>query len=175
MEPRSAKQSGQDFPYEYATTCFIEIWADGTVSQGAGAAAYERAKAGKSRLFAVWPGQYRSDLFVIDDLDEYAKAIGLIHDQERTGLAEHAHKVRWKPHPYGQDNPRSPYITIEIELDCGCEIRDRHVFAAHMRKQHGWDLATSGGWGGTGMPGGKRTYTLRARRKSLTETPAPST
>jgi hypothetical protein len=43
------------------------------------------AKVGQSRLFAVWPGNYRSDLFVVDDLDEYARANGLIHDQERTG------------------------------------------------------------------------------------------
>ncbi|RSM60067.1 hypothetical protein DMB66_25620 [Actinoplanes sp. ATCC 53533] len=43
--------------------------------------------AGTSRLFAVWPGDYSSDLFVIDDLDAYARAVGLIHDETRTGLA----------------------------------------------------------------------------------------
>ncbi|WP_430495958.1 hypothetical protein ACQRWP_16900 [Micromonospora trifolii] len=38
--------------------------------------AYERAVAGTSRLFAVWPGNYSSDLFAIDDLDAYAVQSG---------------------------------------------------------------------------------------------------
>ena len=29
------------------------------------------AKTGKSKIVAVWPGQYRSDLFIIDDLDTF--------------------------------------------------------------------------------------------------------
>lgn len=171
MEPRSAKAAGLDFPYRSPTTCFIEIHADGTVSQGAGAEAYQRAKAGQSRLFAVWPGEYRSDLFVIDDLDEYARAIGLIHDQERTGLADHEHQVRWTLSSFGNDNPRSQYVAIEVELDCNCSIRDLDVFAAQMREQRGWHIATSGGWGSGSVPGGRATYSLRARRSTLTNTP----
>ena len=174
MQPRSAKASGLDFPYAHPTTCYIEVTSDGTVSHGAGPKAYQRAKAGASRLFAVWPGQHRSDLFAIDDLDEYARAIGLIHDPNRTGLEEHEHQVRWKPSACGNDNPRSQYADINVELDCGCTIRDLRVFATQMRKQRGWDIATSGGWGSSGAPGGPVTYSLRARRKSLTETPTAS-
>lgn len=169
LEPRSAAASGRDFPYQHPTTCYVEVWADGSVTHGTDAGTYERAKAGKSRLFAVWPGQYRSDLFVIDDLDEYAKALGLIHDQERTGLAEHEHDVRWTRRTYSTDNPRSPYVPVEVELGCGCTIRDLSVFAKHMREQRGWDVATSGGWGSSGASGGKQTYSLRVRRKSLAE------
>ncbi|MEU1675315.1 hypothetical protein ABZ752_25305 [Streptomyces roseifaciens] len=44
------------------------------MTHGNDRAAYERAVAGKSRLFAVWPGEWSSHLFAIDDLDEYAKA-----------------------------------------------------------------------------------------------------
>jgi hypothetical protein len=172
MELRSAKAAGLDFPYTSATTCYIEVAADGTVSQGAGAEAYSRAKAGASRLFAVWPGQYRSDLFAVDDLDEYARATGLLHDPERTGLVEHVHEVSWESDSYGSDSPRSPYMTIRLRLECGCAIRDLAVFAAHMRQQRGWDIATSGGWGSSGPPGGPATYTLRVRRKSLTDPPA---
>lgn len=172
MEPRSAKAVGLEFPYTSPTTCYIEVAADGTVSHGAGAEACSRAKAGASRLFAVWPGQYRSDLFAIDDLDEYARAIGVIHDPERTGLVEHEHQVRWEIDSSGYDNPRSPYVTIRLRLECGCAIRDRAVFAAHMRRQRGWDIATSGGWGSGGPPGGPATYTLRARRRSLSDPPA---
>lgn len=39
--------------------------------------AYFRAKCGESQLVAVWPGNWRSDLFLIDDMDEFAKANGI--------------------------------------------------------------------------------------------------
>ncbi|WNM29206.1 hypothetical protein RKE30_01690 [Streptomyces sp. Li-HN-5-11] len=85
MEPRSAAAAGKDFPYTLDTTCYIEVHKDGRVTQGAGTDAHQRAVAGASRLFAVWPGQWRSDLFAIDDLDEFARAHGIVHDEERTG------------------------------------------------------------------------------------------
>ncbi|MDT0438999.1 MULTISPECIES: hypothetical protein [Streptomyces] len=131
-------------------------------------AAYERAVAGKSRLFAVWPGQWSSDLFEVDDLDEFAKAHGIRHDDERTGLKNHVHKVEWVKNPHGNDNPRSQYLDIDVTLTSGCSINDRCTFAAQMKEQKGWDIATSGGWSKSGRPGGTTTYSLRARRKSLT-------
>ncbi|GGK79646.1 hypothetical protein GCM10012284_12050 [Mangrovihabitans endophyticus] len=66
MEPRSAAAAGDDFPYELRTTCYIEVGNDGSVTQGVSEQAYQRAVAGTSRLFAVWPGSYSSDLFAID-------------------------------------------------------------------------------------------------------------
>ncbi|MCC9308437.1 hypothetical protein LN042_15300 [Kitasatospora sp. RB6PN24] len=167
MEPRSAGALGKEFPYTRKTLCYIEIAEDGTVSQGTDAGTYDRARTGKSRLFAVWPGEWSSHLFVIDDLDEYARAHGLIHDQDRTGLADHEHVVRWEVDPY-EAKPMASYISIQLELDCGCTIEDRRTFASQMRAQRGWDIATSGGWGKrTGQ--GRTTYSLRARRKSLTQ------
>ncbi|WP_371675913.1 plasmid mobilization relaxosome protein MobC [Streptomyces sp. NBC_01276] len=109
--------------------------------------AYERALAGSSRLFAVWPGEWSSHLFLIDDLDEYAKAHGIKHDDERNGLKEHAHEVKWKNPPYGNDNPRSPYMSIRVSLDCGCLVHHLAAFAAQMKQQTGWDVTTSVGWG----------------------------
>src|SRR5262249_11816569 len=103
--------------------------------------------------------QWRSDLFVIDDLDEYARALEIIHDQERTGLAAHDHDARWALSPY-EENPSGSYISINVWLDCGCTIRNLDVFAAQMRKQRGWDIAKSGGWGSGGG-----SYSMRARRK----------
>ena len=32
---------------------------------------YVHAQSGISKLFAVWPGQWRSDLFIIDDLEAF--------------------------------------------------------------------------------------------------------
>ncbi|MFI6814482.1 hypothetical protein ACIBG7_18875 [Nonomuraea sp. NPDC050328] len=163
MEPRSAGALGRGFPYTLKTLCYIEVFEDGTVSHGRDTGTYERARSGKSRLLAVWPGEWASHLFTIDDLDEYARAHGLVHDEERTGLADHEHVVRWELDP-SEDKPMGTYITIRVHLDCGCSIHDRRVFAQHMREQQGWEINTTGGWGGTSGPG----YYLRARRKSLT-------
>ena len=160
--PRSAAAAGKEFPYDSRKTCYIEIGADGSVSQGVDAQAYQRAVAGTSRLFAVWPGDHSSDLFVIDDLDAYARAVGLIHDRERTGLADHEHQVRWEPADH-DPNSRGSYISVIVYLDCGCTIRDLRTFADQMRAQQGWDVATSGGWSGSGD-----RFTVRVRRRSLT-------
>lgn len=166
VEPRSAAAVGRDFPYTARTTCYIEVHEDGRVTHGDDRAAYERAVAGKSRLFAVWPGEWSSHLFVIDDLDEYAKAHGIKHDQNRTGLEEHVHDVEWTEATGRNPNPRSPYISIRLKLTCGCEIRDLGTFASQMREQRGWAIATSVGWGSSSGPEGT-SYSLRVRRKSL--------
>ncbi|MET9715259.1 hypothetical protein ABZZ46_07585 [Streptomyces rochei] len=166
MEARSAAAAGKDFPYTLSTTCYIEVHNDGKVTQGAGMDAYQRAVAGESRLFAVWPGEWRSDLFAIDDLDEFARAHGIVHDEERTGLADHVHEIHWVAADH-DDNPRSQYVTIDVRLGCGCSVRDRRTFAAQMREQRGWNMAVTGGWGYQSNAGGT-TYTFRVRRKSLT-------
>jgi hypothetical protein len=166
-EPRPASAVGRDFPYRLGTLCYIEVTGAGKVRFGSDRESYERASAGESRLYAVWPGQWRSDLFVIDDLEEFARAVGFIHDDERTGLAEHDHDVKWDVSTY-EDTPTGVYVTIEVRLDCGCEIRDLETFASQMREQRGWDIARSRGWSRSGMDGSSYRYTMRVRRSSLT-------
>lgn len=119
-----------------------------------------------SRLFAVWPGEWSSHLFMIDDLDEYAKAQKIKHDQNRTGLEEHVHDMEWTEATGRNLSPRSPYISIRLTLTCGCEIRDLGTFASQMQEQRGWAIATSVGWGSSSGPDGT-SYSLRVRRKSL--------
>ncbi|MGW2034770.1 hypothetical protein [Streptomyces sp. NPDC001811] len=165
MEPRSAAAVGTEFPYTLGTTCYIEVHKDGRVTQGAGNDAYRRALAGESRLFAVWPGQWRSDLFAIDNLDEFARAHGIIHDEERTGLADHTHDVEWTLADH-EPNPRSQYVSVDLRLTCGCAVNDRRTFASQMREQRGWDMAVTGGWGRQTNKNGT-TYTFRVRRRSL--------
>lgn len=50
---------------------------DGAVTQlstvGEKRSAYINAQAGISKIFAVWPGRWRSDLFIIDDLDAFSE------------------------------------------------------------------------------------------------------
>lgn len=73
--------SAQDyFPYDAKTVAYIEIKNDGEISNPGRfindlRQATRRAIAGESLIIAVWPGQWRSDAFIIDDLDQLAKAI----------------------------------------------------------------------------------------------------
>lgn len=166
QDPRSAGAMGTEFPYTLKTMCYIEVAADGSVHWGSDAGTLERAKTGKSKLYAVWPGQWSSHLFVIDDLDQYARAFGIIHDETRTGLADHDHEARWSISKY-EEKPNGSYISINVWLDCGCKIHDLKSFASQMRKQKGWDISTSGGWGHS-TSGNETIYSMRARRKSLT-------
>ncbi|MGW3799293.1 hypothetical protein [Streptomyces clavifer] len=52
----------------------------------------ERAGEALSWLDAVWPCEL--SCFVVVDLDDYARAHGITHPDERTGLKEHIHEVR---------------------------------------------------------------------------------
>ena len=161
IKPRSASESGKEFPYGSPKTCYIEIHGDGSVTQGMDRESYERARSGESRIFAVWPGNWRSDLFSVDDLDEWAKDVGIINDRERTGLSEHIHKINWRE-VHGPLN--NVYADIEVHLKCGCEIKSIDTFADQMQEQRGWNIARTSGYSGCG---GNRGYVIRARRKSL--------
>ncbi|MBM7788731.1 hypothetical protein [Tenggerimyces flavus] len=160
-EPRSAAALGREFPYRLATVCYFEVQTDGTVLWGGGRESYDRAVAGESRLFAVWPGEWSSHLFLIDDLEVFARAVGIVYDPKWTGLAEHRHEVTWSIREE-QPKSRGAYVTVDVRLDCGCEILELDTFAQHLRDQQGWEVATSGAWGGSG---GK--HHVRVRRKSL--------
>ena len=86
--------------------------------------------------------------------------MGILHDEKRSGLADHEHTVRWTQEVDGQGGG---YVTIRVHLDCGCEVKDIRVFAEQMRAQRGWDIATSVGWGWSSGHGA----TMRVRRGSL--------
>jgi hypothetical protein len=93
-QPQSAAEQGKEFPYTSKVTCYIEVGPDGAVTWGVpDEQTLERARTGTSQLFALWPGQWSSHLFAIDDLDECARALGFQHDESRTGLADHDHDV----------------------------------------------------------------------------------
>ena len=72
---RSAKETGC-FPYCMKTVCYFEVFNDGRLVQLRDEYerldAYFRAKDGITKICAVWPGRWRSDLFIIDDLEAFA-------------------------------------------------------------------------------------------------------
>ena len=84
------------FPYTNSTNCYIEVGFNNSVSSLSHKnksdrpgieAAYNRVLLGSSRLYCAWPGNYRTDLFIIDDLNSFAKAFGIACE------GEHIHSV----------------------------------------------------------------------------------
>ena len=82
---RSAKDT-EIFPYLINTMCYFEVNSRGEVSRlphknksdrPGVLEAYRRAVSGETTLYAVWPGQWRSDLFQIDDLERFKEAFDL--------------------------------------------------------------------------------------------------
>ena len=102
------------------------------------------------------PGSYRSDLFCIDDLNELADAYGIERDDP------HIHEIEWKFS--SMDDKISRYAYIDIKFKCGCKIEDGTIkkLALDLRKQLGWEVATSVGWSGYD---GK--YTIKVLRTSI--------
>lgn len=82
---RSAKEN--NFPYKMSTICYFEVDKDGNVLQvphknktdrAKLLEVYQRAMDKAITLYAVWPGNWSSDLFIIDDLEAFAKEFELI-------------------------------------------------------------------------------------------------
>ncbi len=77
------KASEQEyFPYGSKLVCYIELTKDKEIRQVQNYVqekrdAYYRVKNDGSKLYAVWPGQYRSDLFEIDVPYIYKKFVEL--------------------------------------------------------------------------------------------------
>lgn len=68
------------FPYGGRRVCWIAV-ENGVPCQlhtkDAKRQAVRRARADEINLYAVWPGQWQSDLFRLDDLDAAAASLGM--------------------------------------------------------------------------------------------------
>jgi len=75
---RSAKETGC-FPYGSKRVCFMELFPNGELKQlntdNEKLDALANANYGRSKIVAVWPGNWRSDLFIVDDTDAFYRAI----------------------------------------------------------------------------------------------------
>ena len=78
---RSAKEV-EYFLYGSKLVCYFVVYPDGKAEQiqnnkTTAKSVYEHVVAKDYVLYAVWPGQWRSDLFIIDDIELYANALGI--------------------------------------------------------------------------------------------------
>lgn len=142
---RSAKEV-EDFPYSAKTICYIEVDNCGMVRQvnhnfADISTAYHNAVNEKTRIYAVWPGNYRSDLFEIDNLDALADAFRVPR------LDGREHKIAWTLSPF--DDGKFLYAIINITFKCKCSLDSNNIkkYANDMKAQKGWDVATSKGLG----------------------------
>ncbi len=156
---RSAKES--PFPYTSPLVCYMALDQNGVLIQvdrgfSAVSEAYRRAMAREIRLYAVWPGNYRSDLFEIDDLNAFADAFGVMRPDG------HIHDLDWKLSSI--DDGKSRYTDVDIVFKCGCTLSFQNIkkIANDMQQQKGWHVATSKGISGNGF-----RYTISVERRSL--------
>ena len=162
--PRSARND--PVPYSSSQVCYLALDSAGQLTQvdhdfRSAEVAYRRAAAGELRLYAVWPGKYRSDLFVIDDLNAFADAFGV----ERPD--DHVHDLEWKLSPY--DDGKSRYADVHVIFRCGCTLGQENIrkFARDMSRQKGWNVAVSRGVSSTSGLTGPVVYTIHVERRTL--------
>lgn len=142
---RSAKEQ-EWFPYDSKKTCYILVDNNGNISQVTHnkaelKSAYDSVLGNKAVLYAVWPGQYSSNLFIIDDMNAFADAVGIYRADS------HTHELEWKISDY--DDGVSRYARVNCKFKCGCSFEKVGIkkFANDMREQKGWVVATSTGYG----------------------------
>jgi hypothetical protein len=157
----------EDFPYTSKRVCYMELDNNGLLSQLSGGsdfkAAHGNAVAGKSKIFAVCPGEWSSDLFIVD-LNSFADAFGVPRQDS------HIHKISWKLSSI--DDGKSLYASVDVLFECGCRLSLNNIkkIANDLREQMGWEMATSTGFGGGySLNGEVPRYTISVRRKSLTQ------
>lgn len=70
------------FPFDSKLNCSIYVGNDGSFKQVRKIEdereAYDNVVAGNGNIIIVWPGQYRSDAFLVDDINLYGAAKGFI-------------------------------------------------------------------------------------------------
>ena len=161
---KSAKETA-GFPYYEKNICYIELFTNGEIHQvGCNKneieVACRNAREDRSKIYAVWPGNYRSDLFVIDDINALSDAYGLSREKD------HIHQIEYRISEY--DDGQSRYASVDLEFMCDCKLNYNNIksIAADFKKQFGWDMATSTGFG-CSTHNGKATYTVRIRRSSI--------
>ena len=118
------------------------------------------AKEGRSVLYAVWPGRYRSDLFIVDDIEALSDAYGIQRENQ------HKHVIDYTLSDL--DDGISAYAIVDIIFKCGCKLELNNIkgIARDLKDQFGLEMTTTTGYGAH-YSDGKTVYTVRMRRKSL--------
>jgi hypothetical protein len=121
--------ASESFPYGADTVPYILIkggkitWANSP----AGKLALLKERGGK--ILAVWPGQWSSDVFEIDDRIRARAALG----DESALKAMSACKHKFKVLSERQDSSQTR--SVEVELTCGCEPGHSTIAVLDLKRQ----------------------------------------
>ncbi len=129
------------FPYLSPTTAYVLVSDDGDVFQVSPSAEIVReVKSGKARLFAVWPGQWRSDVFTIDPdallvvLQAHAE---MVEEDRRAAAIRNARMAEERRNRPKQQCPR-----------CGKELRVRDDGSLYPHNDERYRITCNGGSAG---------------------------
>ena len=113
-------------------------------------------------LFMRFGPEKKSDLFVVDDIDALSDAFGIERD------TQHQHIVNYSLSDY--DDGKSPYASVNISFDCGCKLTLNNIkaIASDLKKQFGWQMTTTTGFGSR-FTDGETVYSVRILRSSLSK------
>jgi hypothetical protein len=154
----------KNFPYQEKTICYIYINENKEVKEvNPRKVEIEEIQEDlinkKGELYAVWPGNYSSDLFLVDDIDSLFMAYGL-------AKAKHIHDVEWKIGDFDDKGKRYAYVNCTLKCKCNIDKMGIRQFAADMKEQKGWDVAVSK-YGSHTDQYGNTEYGIHVRRSSL--------
>lgn len=145
-----------NFPWKDRNICYIFVNQKMNVFQVGGGNrdishgdAYKMAKNGIGKIVAVWPGNYKSDAFLIDELDDYGAAFGLVMKPLPAKLVGYKREKKY-------DTKISKFVCFYLETGDDFSLSDAFVtqFAMMIQQKFGWKVALSRGFsGGYGMSG----------------------
>ena len=146
------------FPFLSQELCYYELenidLKDLTRNESLLREAYNRAKNEESKLYITWHGNYRTDMFELDDLDSFAQAFGFEEQK-------HIHDIEWK---FYDKEEKGAYTSFEIHFKCGCTF-DGNDGIRKLKKelllQKGWDMSASY------LGGYNSKYIIRVRKNSI--------
>ena len=142
-----------EFPWKDRDICYIYFdknlnsYQVGSSKDISALNAYELAKEGKGKIVAVWPGKYRSDAFLIDDLDAYAVAFGFDYKPLPIEIVGFVCRSE-------QGVAVSKYYDFFIKDDKEIVSFDDTFlsrFSEELKHKYGWTIAKSKGCGSHGI------------------------
>lgn len=104
----------ENFPYEANTVPFIMVKGGKVTWAGRKAGKIAMLKERGGKILAVWPGEWSSDVFEINDRVRALAELGDLTAIKKLSTCNHKFKI------HGESQSTSQTRSVEVELLCGC-------------------------------------------------------
>lgn len=133
----------ETFPWKQFDVCYLYIKNDTAQQIGdeiSHEEAYYNAKKGIGSIVAIWPGKWKSDAFLIDDIETFGLHFGCIHEPLPITYIGYSRREQY-------DTPQSKFIDIYIKTDKHpSQIPNFQArLNEELNRKFGWNIATSKG------------------------------